>query len=122
MSITPTPAELGLLNALWQHGDGTVQQLIDAMGNPDVGYTTVLKTLQIMERKGLVTRDASSRPHVWSAHVAQDATQRSLVHRLVDRAFQGSMTSLVLRALGERSASREELAEIRTLLDQLEEE
>lgn len=117
-----TPEDLGLLNALWQHGDGTVHQLIEAMGSLDVGYTTVPKTLQIMERKGLVTRDSSRRPHVWSAEVAQAATQSSLVHRLVDRAFQGSMSSLVLRALGERTATRQELAEIRSLLDQLEDD
>ena len=119
MTVHPTPSELAILNALWDRGPGTVQEVIEALPSRDVGYTTVLKTLQIMEGKGLVTRDATRRPHVWSAAVAQEQTQSSLVSRLVDRAFQGSTASLVLRALGEKRATREELAEIRSLLDKL---
>lgn len=116
----PTPAELTLLQVLWDRGPSTVNDVLEALVDRDVGYTTVLKTLQIMDGKGLVCRDASRRPHVFEAAVEKVATQRSLVGRLADRAFGGSTKNLVLRALSERPTSKAELAEIRALLDQLE--
>ncbi|MFT6819295.1 MAG: BlaI family penicillinase repressor [Myxococcota bacterium] len=116
---TPTHAELTLLNLLWKRGPSTVHNLIDAMPARAIGYTTVLKTLQIMDAKGLVGRDSSRRPHVFEAAIEQTATQRSMVGRLADRAFQGSIASLVLNALGSGRSSKAELAEIRAMLDRL---
>ena len=86
------------------------------------GYTTVLKLLQIMTEKGLVTRDESRRSHVYKAEASEADTQNQLVGDLVDRAFGGSSMSLVMRALSERRASAEELDEVRRLLDDLDEE
>ncbi len=117
---TPTPAELTLLNLLWKHGPSTVHDLINAMPEREVGYTTVLKTLQIMDAKGLVARDSSRRPHVFRPAIEQTATQRSLIGRLADRAFHGSTASLVLNALGTGRTTKTELAEIRAMLDRLD--
>jgi predicted transcriptional regulator len=86
----------------------------------DIGYTTVLKLMQIMSEKGLVSRDESDRSHVYEAERAQDETQRQLLSDLLDRAFNGSPTKLVMQALSSKKASREELAEIRQMLDELE--
>ena len=117
----PTQAELAILRVLWERGPSSVREVHEAM-NPgrDTGYTTVLKTLQIMIGKGLVTRDAARRSHVYQAAYEQRDTQRQLVTELLDRAFGGSAGQLVLHALEARRASREELAEIRRMLDRAE--
>ncbi len=114
----PTPAELDLLRVLWQRGPSTVRDLHAAVER-DVGYTTVLKLLQIMTEKGLVTRDASARSHVYTAAVSEDDTQRRLVADLLDRAFGGSRLDLVMQALSATPATREELRQIRALLDSM---
>ncbi|MEW6157123.1 MAG: BlaI/MecI/CopY family transcriptional regulator [Verrucomicrobiota bacterium] len=115
----PTEAELAILRVLWQHGPSTVRQVHEALER-DTGYTTVLKLLQIMTEKGLVTRDDAERSHVYSARLAQEETQRQLLTDLLDRAFAGSAQKLVLQALSMKKASAGELAEIRRLLDELE--
>ena len=114
----PTPAELELLRVLWQRGPSTVRD-VHADLERKVGYTTVLKLLQIMTEKGLVTRDAASRSHVYSAAVSADATQQRLVADLLDRAFGGSRLDLVMQALSAAPTTREELRQIRALLDSL---
>lgn len=116
---TPTDAELAVLRVLWARGPSTVRDVQGRLEG-DAGYTTVLKHLQIMLEKGLVDRDESQRAHVYRAAVAEDATQRRLVRDLRDRAFGGSARQLVMRALSSDDVSREELAEIRRLLDDLE--
>ncbi len=117
----PTDAELALLRVLWYHGPATVRQIRDELDSkPTAGYTTVLKTLQIMTVKGLVLRDESQHAHVYQAAFAREQTQRQLVSELLERAFSGSASHLVVQALTEKPASREEVAEIRKLLDQLE--
>jgi BlaI family penicillinase repressor len=117
----PTDAELEILRVLWDRGPSTVREVQDVLGaQREVGYTTVLKLLQIMYEKGLVRRDESARTHVYEAGVARDRTQNALVGDLVDRAFGGSASALVLGALSAKPATREELAEIRRLLDELE--
>jgi len=117
----PTDAELAILRVLWRRGPSTVRQVHRALdGAEKVGYTTVLKLLQIMAEKGLVERDASQRAHVFSTSAPQAETQRHLVGDLLDRAFDGSASRLVMRALSARPASAAELAEIRRLLDDLE--
>ena len=119
----PTDAELAILATLWDLGPSTVRDVHDAMASDrDVGYTTVLKMLQIMFEKGLVTRDDSARSHVYRAAIPRERTQKRLVTDLLDRAFDGSSASLVLQALSSRRASASELEEIRTLLDRLEED
>lgn len=117
----PTDAELGILRVLWARGPSTVREVHEAL-NDGTGYTTVLKLMQIMTEKGLVVRDESQRAHVYSAQATQQRTQRQLVTDLVDRAFGGSPAQLAMQALSSKKTSPEELAELRRLLDTLEQE
>jgi predicted transcriptional regulator len=117
----PTDAELAILNALWRRGPSTVREVQAELGGEAAnGYTTVLKLMQIMTEKGLLTRSGSGRAHVYAASQSEEQSQGRLVVDLLDRAFGGSAQQLVLRALTARRASPEELAEIRRLLDELE--
>lgn len=115
----PTEAELSILRILWSRGPSTVRQVVDQSG-PGTGYTTILKLLQIMTDKGLVTRDDSERTHVFTPALPEDETQRQLVDDLLDRAFGGSAQKLVMHALAGRKPSRKELAELRQLLNTLD--
>jgi predicted transcriptional regulator len=117
----PTDAELAILRVLWDRGPSTVRQVFAVLSaEKDLGYTTVLKMLQIMHEKGLVQRDVTDRVHTFSTTQSQTQTQRNMLDDLLDKAFGGSSTSLVMQALATRKASRKELAEIRKLLDQAE--
>jgi len=120
-SPRPTQAELALLRLIWERGPSTVREVCEAMDEADrPGYTTVLKLFQIMTAKGLLERDESQRAHVYRARQSQDQTQSKLVNDLMDKVFKGSSAGLVMRALSARPASKDELAEIRRLLDNLE--
>ena len=112
----PTDAEIAILRVLWTRGPSTVRDVAEAMGR-EGAYTTVLKLLQIMTDKGLVRRDESTRSHVYKATASEDQTKRQLVADLLDKVFEGSSAKLVLQALSTRTASPEEIDEIRTLLD-----
>jgi predicted transcriptional regulator len=111
----PTDAELAILRVLWNRGPSTVRQVAEQMGR-DTGYTTVLKLLQIMTEKRLVTRDESSRTHIYAAASSQEQTERQIVSDLVDRVFDGSAAKLVLQALAGTKSTPEELDEIRKLI------
>ena len=86
----------------------------------ETGYTTVLKMLQIMAEKGLVTRDETRKTHIYHAALEQTEAQRWFLGDLLDRVFNGSAHRLVLQALSAKKASAAELAEIRRFLDQME--
>jgi len=117
----PTDAELEILRVLWDRGPSTVREVYETLGREkETGYTTVLKFLQIMKEKGLVTRDETSRSHVYAARLREEETQGQLVRDLLDRAFGGSARNLVMRALSSKEVSHEELAEIRNLLGRME--
>ena len=117
----PTQAELEILRVLWDRGRASVREVVDALSvRRAAGYTTILKLLQIMTEKGLVTRDERLRTHVYVATLEREQTQRQLLDDLLERAFEGSAGRLVMQALSARRASREELAEIRALLERLE--
>lgn len=117
----PTDGELSILNVLWQQGPSTVREvLVRLEPTRAVGYTTVLKLMQIMVDKGLLVRDESQRSHVYAAAVSEGDTQRQLLDHLMERAFGGSARKLVQQALSTKPASARELAEIRSLLDHLE--
>ena len=119
----PTDAELEILNLLWESGPSTVRDLHEALTRRKAAqYTTVLKMLQIMAAKGLVRRNEKQRAHVYEASQPRDRTQRQLARDLLTRAFGGSARSLMVGALSARRTSREELAEIRKLLDDYEKE
>lgn len=117
----PTEAELAILRVLWDRGPSTVRDVTDALQEArGTGYTTALKLMQIMTDKGLVQRDDSSKSHIYEAVASAETTQRQLVNDLLDRAFGGSVRQLVLQALSAKPASSDELAEIRTMLDEYE--
>jgi predicted transcriptional regulator len=117
----PTDAELSILRVLWQSGPSTVREIHEILtAERPTGYTTVLKLLQIMAVKGLVHCDRSRRSHVFSVAATEGQTQRQLVRDLLERAFGGSASKLVLRALEAKRTSPEELRRIRQLLKDLE--
>ncbi|MDQ2822958.1 MAG: BlaI/MecI/CopY family transcriptional regulator [Pseudomonadota bacterium] len=113
----PTAAELDLLQTLWPLGAGTARQVHDAMqaGRPDVTYATVLRLMQIMHTKGLLSRDDSQRSHVYAPAQAQDSLQTNLLKDLIQKAFSGSAKALVLAAL-RSGISKKEREEIERLL------
>jgi BlaI family transcriptional regulator, penicillinase repressor len=115
----PTDAELAILRVLWERGPSTVRQvhevLVARVGQ--TAYTTALKLLQIMTEKGLVRRDDTGRTHVFAPRLSEEQTQRQLVRDLLDRAFGGSASKLVMQALNARRATPEELGEIRKLIE-----
>ena len=118
---TPVPsnAELEILLVLWREGPSTVREVHDALSRErDLGYTTVLKTMQVMASKKLVSRDESERSHVYIATVEEKSVKRRLVTDLLDKAFEGSAAGLVMHALSGKRASRKEIEEIRKMLDE----
>jgi predicted transcriptional regulator len=117
----PTNAELAILRVLWEHGPSTVREAHAALSKSRVmGYTTVLKLMQIMTEKGLLERTEQGRAHVYRPVGAEATAKRDLVGDLMERAFGGSARDLVMHALAAKPASAEELAEIRRMLDDLE--
>src|SRR5579863_5021880 len=117
----PTAAELDLLTVLWSLGPSTVREVHETLSRrKPAQYSTVLKFLQIMADKGLVRRNEKQRAHIYEAARPREWTQRQLAGDLLQRAFDGSAKSLMVGALSARKASKEELSELRRLLDQYE--
>ena len=117
----PTESELNILRAIWKLETATVRQVHEELEkDQEIGFTTVLKLMQIMTEKGLLERDTEVRPQVFWAARPRKQTQKQLLRELLDRAFSGSPGSLVMQALSMRKASADELREIRELLDRLE--
>ena len=118
----PTDAELEILTVLWSRGPSTVREVYEALRRRrrSAQYATVLKFMQIMAQKGLVRRDASERAHVYEAAQSREWTQQQLAGDLLQRGFDWSMKNLLIGALSAREASKEELAELRKLLDEYE--
>lgn len=137
-SPRPTDAELAILRLLWHRGPSTVREIFEELNRDrpatatpatpgqaaaagPVGYTTVLKAMQIMTDKRLLVRDERRRTHVYRPAETGEQTQRKLVGDLLDRAFGGSARALIQQALSARKASPAELAEIRKLIDEFKE-
>src|SRR6185436_2853877 len=113
----PTDAELAILRVLWEHGSCSDRQVHDALSrNRTFAYTTTLKFLQIMTEKGLATREERGRQHLYRARHSQKAMQRTLIRALLDRAFGGSISTLVVQALASKRASPDELRELHRLI------
>ena len=121
-SSEPTERELAILRTLWQRGPSTVREVYEALPDPGGGYTAVLRIMQVMLGKGLLTRDASDRSHVYEAARSKEDTQRQMVKGVLERVFGGSARDLVAGALAAKKASPEELRKIRALLDEAEQE
>jgi BlaI family transcriptional regulator, penicillinase repressor len=117
----PTSSELEILRVLWARGPSTVREVHEALSEKkDLGYTTVLKLLQIMTAKGTVRRDEGRRAHVYEACQPATETKRQLVGDVLQRVFEGSASELMIHALEGRRTSRKELEELRRLLDEYE--
>jgi len=117
----PTASELEILRVLWERGPSTVRDVREALREKkDLGYTTVLKLLQIMTAKGTVRRNEEQRAHVYEACQPATETKRQLVGDVLQRVFEGSASELMIHALEGRRTSKEELGELRRLLDEYE--
>jgi predicted transcriptional regulator len=118
-NIKPTESELEILQVLWQKGHCTVRDVHETLDKKDAGYTTTLKLMQIMHEKGLVERDTTAKTHIYKALLNQEKTQQQLVNKMIDNVFNGSAARLVMQALGNQSASKEEIDLIKEYLDKL---
>jgi predicted transcriptional regulator len=115
----PTASELEMLRLLFALGPSTARQVHAAAleTRPDMNYATVLRLLQVMHTKGLLTRDASQRAHIYAPAQEQESVQTNLLKELIQKAFSGSGKALVLAALRGGHVTAKERAEIQALLD-----
>jgi len=117
----PTESELEILQVLWEKGEATVREVHEVLElTRDIGYTTTLKTMQIMTDKGLLGRDTSTRTHVYTSLVTREKTQKQFLNKMIDGLFKGSASRMVIGALDGESLSSEELRELQDYLKQFE--
>jgi BlaI family transcriptional regulator, penicillinase repressor len=117
----PTASELEILHVLWARGASTVREVHESLSEKkSLGYTTVLKLLQIMTAKGTVRRNETQRAHVYEACLPAEQTKRQIAGDMLQRVFEGSASQLMLHALAGRKASPQEISELRRLLDEYE--
>ncbi len=117
----PTSSELEILQIIWQLGPTTVREVYRTLARErEIGYSTVLKFMQIMTEKGSLVRDETVRPQLYRAAQPRQKTQRGIVRNVIDRAFGGSSASLIVQALADRRSTAEERRQIRELLDKLD--
>ena len=122
-AYSPTPVELAILRVFWDRGPSTVRQVHNVLSaDRDTGYSTTLKMVQVMTEKRLLLKDETVRPQVFKPARAREQTQVQLLDELIQRAFGGSAANLVLRAASANRITREELAEIKKLLDRSKKE
>ena len=119
--LKPTEKELEILQVMWGKEAVSVKDVHESLGgDKSNGYTTVLKLMQIMFEKGLVTRQKSGKLHLYQAVPSLETTQKQMVNKIIDTVFQGSAAQLVMSALGNNKSSKEELLEIKKYLEKLE--
>lgn len=119
--MKPTDSELEILQILWQSENQSVRSINDKLNDHrEVGYTTTLKILQIMFEKGYVVRDTSKRSHIYKSNLQESTTKAGLIKDFVSNTFQGSISDMVLAAVGNSKTSEEELSELKLLIEQIE--
>ena len=119
--LKPTASELEILRVLWARGPSTVREVHESLSETkDLGYTTVLKILQIMTTKGTVRRNETQRAHVYESCLPAEQTKRQLAGDMLQRVFEGSASQLMMHALAGQKASTEEIDELRRMLDDYE--
>lgn len=117
----PTESELEILQILWESGPSSVRFVNEKLSAfRDIGYTTTLKLMQIMNDKKLTTRDTGNRTHIYKANVAEDETKIKLLKNFVDSTFKGSAMKLVMQALGNHESTPEELEQIKAFIQKIE--
>lgn len=121
--IKTTESEMEILKILWEEGDSTVREVHDLLSaSKSSGYTTTLKLMQIMHDKGLLYRNDETRSHVYSAAVKKESMQKQAVSKMISGMFKGSPAKLIMHALGNHRASKEEIGEIKKYLEEMEKE
>ncbi len=119
--IKPTDAELEILNVLWKNGPSTVREIHQELTKTkDSGYTTTLKLMQIMFKKGILIRTKHKRSHIYKPAQKEEETKNLLLNKFVNSLFHGSTSGAVMQLLGNNKTSAEELSEIRKLIDEME--
>ena len=117
----PTDAELEILQILWKNGSATVREVFEQLAlRKDIKYTTALKLMQIMHEKGLCSRVAQGKLHIYKPLVQDDQIKMTMVDSIVDQVFGGVAMELVLQTLGNYQATPNELKEIKLMIEKLE--
>jgi len=117
MELKPTESELEILQVIWKKGECTVREVNEELAkNKDVGYTTTLKLMQIMHDKGLVERNTDAKTHLYKAVISREQAQNTALDKILDTVFKGSTADLVIQALGQHRASKDEIEAIRDYL------
>ncbi|RFZ81647.1 BlaI/MecI/CopY family transcriptional regulator [Mucilaginibacter terrenus] len=121
MDLKPTESELEILQVIWKKGECSVRDVHDELSkNKDSGYTTTLKLMQIMHEKGLVVRNTDAKTHLYKALISREQAQQGALDKILSTVFKGSTSDLVIQALGQHRASRDELDAIRNFLDKFD--
>ncbi|MDQ3142426.1 MAG: BlaI/MecI/CopY family transcriptional regulator [Bacteroidota bacterium] len=121
MSLRPTEAELDILQVLWKLGPSSVKTVNEDLSlKRDVGYTTTLKILQIMNEKGLCTREAIGKIHIYYPMIKEEQVKNNFIQEMVDQVFEGSAMELVIQTLGNYKANSKEIKELKELIEQIE--
>jgi predicted transcriptional regulator len=119
----PTESEMEILQVMWEKGPSTVREVHEILSETkDSGYTTTLKLMQIMNEKGLLNRNDESKTHIYTASVKKESIQKQVVSKMINGLFKGSSAKLVMHALGNYRASKQEILEIKKYLDEMENE
>jgi BlaI family penicillinase repressor len=117
----PTDSELEILSIMWENGPSTVRFVNDKLNKKrKVGYTTTLKIMQIMHDKKLLIRNEEGRSHIYFTQIEESAIQNRLIDKILDSAFKGSASSLIMQTLGNHKTSKKELEEIKKLINDLD--
>lgn len=121
MQVKPTDSELQILNLLWENGPSSVRDVHNLLSEErDLYYTTTLKTMQLMVDKGLLSRDTTQRSHIYDVNIKKKDVEKNLINKLANAVFKGSASQLIISALGHSKPSKDELEEIKALIDQLD--
>jgi BlaI family penicillinase repressor len=121
IDIKPTESELEILQLIWKYGQCSVRDVHEELTkSKDAGYTTTLKLMQIMHEKGLVERDTTSKTHLYKALISREQAQQGALNKIISTVFKGSTSDLVIQALGQHRASKDEIDAIKDYLKQFE--
>ncbi|WP_317042143.1 BlaI/MecI/CopY family transcriptional regulator [Sphingobacterium psychroaquaticum] len=118
--MKPTDSEMEILQVLWKKGQCSVREVYECLDSKAVGYTTILKLMQIMLDKKMVDRDTSAKTHIYKALINEEQTQHNFLDKMIDTVYNGSTSRLVMQALGNNRTSKEELNAIKQYLENLE--
>ena len=118
-SYQPTDAELEILQIIWELEPVGVRDVFERICvNKDVGYTTVLKQIQRLTEKGVLSRTDAAGTHLYVSKLKEQEVKTDLLDKMIQTAFGGSALKMMMHALGAESTSEEELLALKTWLDQ----